>query len=152
MSGGASPVGALEPEGWSHNGGGEITAGRPQGKGGRAPFKHTRSLQAKDVWRMRVEAGGDARVGFASEKYNAEKHGETNKSTAWVRLTDGTTDINSDISEDGQRHCHFGHLGPHIPEAPFDGSPCAARQSATFFRFNSTTTMCGTTLHRAGPH
>ena len=75
MSAPPPPVDALEPEGWSHDGNGEITEGRPQGKdGGSTFFKHSRSLQAKDVWRMRVEAGGDARVGFASEKYNAEKN------------------------------------------------------------------------------
>ena len=56
----------LEPEGWSHNAGGEIIQGRPQGKakGYAAYFKHFRSLQAKDVWRMRVEVGGDAEIGF----------------------------------------------------------------------------------------
>jgi hypothetical protein len=110
----------LEPEGWSHNGNGEITERRPQRKGGNAFFKHTQSLQAKDVWRMRVEVGGDARVGFASEHFNAEKHGETYDSTAWVRLSDGTTRIYPDISEDGQEHRHYRHLRPHIPEAPFD--------------------------------
>ena len=156
MSGAPSPpVDALEPAGWSHNGKGEITEGRPQGKGGwTAYFKHTRALQAKDVWRMRVEVGGNAYVGFATEHYNAEKHWETHKSTAWVHLRIGTTDIFPDISQDGQHHSHHNHLGPHIPEAPFDLAvhACAVKQSATFLRFNSTTTMCGTTLHRAGPH
>ena len=103
-----------------HNVNGEITEGRPQGKGGWAYFKHTRTLQAKDVWRMRVEVGGGAYVGFATEHYNAEKHGETHKSTAWVRLDDGTTRISPDISQDGQQHYHSCHLRPHIPEAPFD--------------------------------
>ena len=111
----------LEPEGWSHNEGGEIIEGRPQGKGnGYGFFKHTRSLQAKDVWRMRVEVGGLAFVGFATGHFNAEKHGETCKSTAGVDLDDGTTRIYPDISEDGQEHYHYGHLRPHIPEAPFD--------------------------------
>ena len=138
MSAPPPPVDALEPGGWSHNGNGEITEGRPQGKGGGgAYFKHSRSLLAKDVWRMRVEVGGDVFVGFATEKYNAEKHGETNKSTAWVRLTDGTTDINSDISEDGQRHCHDDHLGPHIPEAPFDlAVRCEAVSNVPQIQFN----------------
>jgi hypothetical protein len=116
MSAPSPPVDALEPEGWSHSGDGEITEGRPQSKGGYADFKHTRSLQAKDVWRMRVEVGGSALVGFATEQFNAEMY----DSTAWVRLGDGTTYMNTDISEDGQYHPHGGHLRPHIPEAPFD--------------------------------
>ena len=87
MSAPPPPVDALEPGGWSHSGNGEITEGRPQRNGnGWANFKHTRALQPKDVWRMRVEVGGDAWVGFASEQYNAEKPGETGKSTAWVYL------------------------------------------------------------------
>ena len=66
---------------------GEITEGRPQGKVHcSAHFKHSRVLQAKDVWRTRVEVGGYVQVGFASEQYNAEKPGETGKSTAWVYL------------------------------------------------------------------
>ena len=120
MAAPSPPVGALEPEGWSHSEGGEIIEGRPQWKSGYAHFKHTRSLQPKDVWRMRVEVGGHAFVGSATEKYNAEKNLETYKSTAWVNLGSGTTDIRSDISEDGQDHYHPFHLGPHIPEAPFD--------------------------------
>ena len=72
----------LEPAGWMHNVNGEITEGRPQGKGFAACFKHSRSLLAKDVWRARVEVGGRAMVGFATEKYNAEKPGETYQSTA----------------------------------------------------------------------
>ena len=69
MSAPSPPVPAFEPEGWSHNEGGEITEGRPQGKGGGgAYFKHPRSLQAKDVWRMRVKVGGFAFVGFASDQ------------------------------------------------------------------------------------
>jgi len=87
MSAPPPPVGALEPEGWSHSVGGEITERRPQSKGDYARFKHSRSLQAKDVWRMRVEVGRRAWVGSANEKYNAEKHGETYKSTAHVSLS-----------------------------------------------------------------
>ena len=119
MSAPSPPVDALEPEGWSHNEGGEITEGRPQSKGGHATFKHTRSLQSKDVWRMRVEVGGNAYIGFATEKYNAEKHGETYESTAWVNLSTGTTCIYTDISQDGQYHFHNCHLHPHIPDALF---------------------------------
>ena len=123
------PVDALEPEGWSHNGNGEIIEGRPQGKiNSYAYFKHSRSLQAKDVWRMRVEVGGRAYIGFATEEYNVEKHWETYKSIAYVRLSggmawllgSGSTCINTDISQDGQQHFYPHHLGPHIPEAPFD--------------------------------
>ena len=111
----------LEPEGWSHNAGGEIIEGRPQGKDySIAYFKHSRALQGKDVWRMRVEVGGGASIGFATEQYNAEKHNETYKSTARVSLLSGSTVINTAISLDGQRHYHNDHLGLHIPEAPFD--------------------------------
>jgi hypothetical protein len=67
---------------------------------------------------MRVEAGGDAWVGFATEQYNAEK--ETCQSRALVSLDTGTTHIGTDISHDGQEHCHRVHLRLHIPEAPFD--------------------------------
>ena len=119
----APPVDALDPEGWSHNGNGEITEGRPQGNGdGGARFKHTRSLQAKDVWRMRVEVGGWAWVGFASEHYNAEKHMETYDSTAWVFLDNGTTFIYPDISRDGEEHINYGaHLKDYIPKTlPYD--------------------------------
>ena len=82
MSAAPSPLGALEPEGWSHNEGGEIIEGRPQSKGDWALFKHSRLLRAKDVWRVRVEVGGYASVGFASEQCNSEKHLETGQSTA----------------------------------------------------------------------
>jgi hypothetical protein len=138
MSGAPSPpVGALEPEGWSHNGAGEIIEGRPQSKRYAAFFKHTRSLQAKDVWKMRVEVGGDAWVGFATEQYNAEKPGETYKSTARVALNDGTTDIFPDISVDGKDHFHHVHLGPHIPEAPFDlALRCEAVSNVPQIQFN----------------
>ena len=68
---------------------------------------------------MRVEVG-DAAIGFATEQFNVEKHGETDKSTAWVRLDTGTTDIDTDISQDGLEHFLISHLGPHVPEAPFD--------------------------------
>ena len=138
MSAPSPPVDALEPEGWSHDEDGEITEGRPQSKANaHAFFKHSRALQAKDVLRMRVEVGGIAWVGFATEKYNAEKHGETYESTAWVDLDDGTTCINTDISEDGQDHHHPDHLGPHIPEAPFDlAVRCEAVSNVPQIQFN----------------
>ena len=64
----------LDTAGWAHNGMGEIVNGQMRGPEGfrEAFFKHSRALQAKDVWRMRVE-GGYAHVGFATEKYNVEK-------------------------------------------------------------------------------
>ena len=138
MSAPPPPVDALEPGGWSHNQAGEITEGRPQGNGnGWAIFKHCRSLQAKDVWKMRVEVGGWANVGFASEQFNVEKHGETYKSTAYVVLSSGTTRIFPDISEDGQDHYHDCHLGPHIPEAPFDlALRCEAVSNVPQIQFN----------------
>jgi hypothetical protein len=59
-------------------------------------------------------------VGFASEQFNVELYGETEQSTASVRLGSGTTGIYPGISEDGQEHHHYDQLSPHIPEAPFD--------------------------------
>ena len=70
--------------------------------------------------RTRVE-GGNARVGFAAESYDVEKHRETVKSTAVVSLSDGTTIINSDISKDGEKHIHHDHLKDYIPKTlPYD--------------------------------
>ena len=86
---------------------------------------------------MRVEVRGSAWVGFASEQYNAEKHGETADSTALVSLGNGTTVIGTDISEDGQRHYHHVHLRPHIPEAPFDlAVRCEAVSNVPQIQFN----------------
>jgi len=131
----------LEPGGWSHNEGGEITQGRPQGTGnGFAHFKHSQPLQAKDVLRMRVEVGRSVWVGFATEQYNAEKHGETYKSIAYVWLDisqGGTTVIYPDISQDGQEHCHPDHLQLHIPKAPFDlAVRCEAVSNVPQIQFN----------------
>ena len=137
MSAPSPPVDALEPEGWSHDEGGEIIEGRPQGKGGYPYFKHTRSLQAKDVWRRRLKSEGVRFVEFATEQYNAEKHGETYESTAWVHLYTGMTCINTDISQDGEDHYHDCHLGPHIPEAPFDlALRCEAVSNVPQIQFN----------------
>ena len=148
MSAPPPPVGALEPGGWSHNEGGEIIEGRPQSNGSFAYFTHTRSLQPKDVWRTRVEVGGNVVVGFATEQYNVEKHGETAESTAWVLLSGGMTRIFPDISEDGQEHVHPDHLRPHIPEAPFDlAVRCEPISNVPQIQFND-----DTTLHRAGSH
>ena len=58
----------------------------------------------------------------------------------------GTTRINPGISLDGQEHDHHGHLAPHIPKGPFGLALCCEAVS------NLRTTMCGTTLHRTGPH
>jgi hypothetical protein len=86
---------------------------------------------------MRVEVRGDAWVGFASEKYNAEKHGDTYKSIAFVALGCGSTDIYPAISQDGQEHYHGGHLRPHIPEAPFDlAVRCEAVSNVPQIQFN----------------
>jgi hypothetical protein len=137
--------------------GGEIIEGRPQSKGGKAYFKHSRSLQPKDVWRMRVEVGGSAYVGFATEKFNVEKHGETGKSIAWVALGTGLTAIYTDISQDGQDHWHHGHLRPHIPEAPFDlAVRCEAVSNLPQIQFNDDSVWHdfapeGGTALKAGP-
>jgi hypothetical protein len=46
---------------------------------------------------------------------------ETHKSTAWVGLANGSTYINSDISEDGEQHSNHGLLKDHIPKTlPYD--------------------------------
>ena len=83
------------------------------------------------------QVGEDACVGFASEQYNAEKPGETYKSTAWVRLDSGTTCIGTGISHDGQDHSNYGHLGPHIPKAPFDlAVRCEAVSNVPQIQFN----------------
>ena len=140
----------LDTAGWAHNGSGEIVNGqtrvRPEGTA--AFFKHSQELQGGDVWRMRVE-GGDAWVGFATEKYNVNlricngfatgryKYGKTVKSTAGVYLGCGTTDIDTDISQDGQDHYHNGHLRPHIPAAPFDlAVRCEAVSNVPQIQFN----------------
>jgi hypothetical protein len=129
---------ALEPEGWSYDEDGEITEGRPQCKEKEyAPFKHTRALQAEDVWRMKVEAGRDAFIGFATEKYNAEKDWETKESSAGMRLDVGTMCIGNAISQDGEKHYHYGHLRLHIPEAPFDlAVRCEAVSNVPQLQFN----------------
>ena len=116
MSGAAS-LGALPPAGWKCDEGGENKNGEPQCKGeeeGGALFKHSQSLEAEDVLRMKVIAGRGAWVGIAAEGYDAERHGETAKSTAVVWLVSGMTVINSGISEDGEQHVHYGLLMPRL--------------------------------------
>ena len=56
MSG--APLGALPPAGWACSEGGEINNGEPQCKDGEdnAYFKHSQSLEAEDVLRMKVVA------------------------------------------------------------------------------------------------
>jgi hypothetical protein len=122
MSGSSPPVDVLAPEGWAHNGNGEMAEGKPKSKGNWAPFKHSRELQAHDVSRTKVvEGGGGAIVGFATESYDVEKHGETINSTAVVDLFDGTTVILSGISKDGEEHYHHSHLKDYIPKTlPYD--------------------------------
>ena len=112
----------LDTAGWAHNGSGEIANGQTRSpEGDPAFFKHAQELQGGDVWRMRVEGGEDAQVGFATEQFNVEKHGETHKSTACVGLYDGMTIIYPDISRDGEEHYHGDHLAPHIPKTlPYD--------------------------------
>ena len=86
---------------------------------------------------MRVEEGGDAWVGFATEQFNVEKDEDTYKSVAYVDLSDGSTVIRPVISLDGQQHFHPDHLGPHIPEAPFDlAVRCEAVSNVPQIQFN----------------
>ena len=112
----------LDTAGWAHNGSGEIVNGQTRSPEGiDAYFKHAHELQGGDVWRMQVEEGGGALVGFATEQFNVEKNGETDSSTAWVSLDCGTTVIGTDISQDGKDHRHGCHLEDHIPETlPYD--------------------------------
>ena len=93
MSGSAPPrVDVLQLEGWAHNDNGEIAEGKLLWcKGGAAPFRHSRELQAHDVLRMQVVKGVTAFVGFAAESYDVEKHRETAKSIARVVLCNGST-------------------------------------------------------------
>ena len=104
----------LDTAGWAHNGSGEIVNGQTRSPEGiDAFFKHAQELQGGDVWRMRVVEGGDAFVGFVEE--------ETEENTAMVCLNDGTTWINTAISQDGEEHYHQDHLEDHIPETkPYD--------------------------------
>ena len=117
MSGAAS-LGALPPAGWACSEKGETKNGEPQCKDGEdnAPFKHSQSLEAGDVWMMKVVAGRYAIVGIAAEGYDVERHGATAQRTAVVCLVNGTTLINSDISKDGENHVHHGLLKDHIPK------------------------------------
>jgi hypothetical protein len=116
--------GALDPEGWNHSDGGKVVDGLPQWVVDgpyAAYFKHSRPVNANDVFRMRVESGNAAIVGFAGQQYNPEKHWETNKSTAIVNLKNGTTAIYSAISLHEERHYHGSHLEDRIPETkPYD--------------------------------
>jgi hypothetical protein len=112
----------LDTAGWAHTGSGEIVNGQTRGpEGGYAYCKHNQELEGGDVWRMRVEVGRRAWVGFATEQCNVEKNEETAKSTAWVYLYDGMTIIRSDISEDGEQHVHHDLLKDYIPKTlPYD--------------------------------
>jgi hypothetical protein len=122
MSG--APLGGLDPAGWACNEYGEIKNGEPQCKEDDYDvgcFKHSQSLEPEDVLRMKVVARGGALVGIAAEGYDVERDGETYKSTAFVWLYTGTTQIRSDISEDGEDHFHYGLLKDYIPETlPYD--------------------------------
>jgi hypothetical protein len=113
---------ALPPAGWACDENGEIKNGEPQCKANiGAVLKHSQSLEAADVLRMKVVAGGGARVGIAGEGYDVERNVETYKSIAFVRLNDGTTVIRPDISEDGEEHFHHDLLKDRIPKTlPYD--------------------------------
>lgn len=113
--------GDLDPKGWAHNGEGAIVDGNPTSNGPTAYFKHSQKLRAGDVWKMRLERGQNAAVGFASDKYNVENHSDTYKNTALVTMYDGATDIDTGISQDSHQHLTFpSHLNYRIPDAPYD--------------------------------
>ena len=94
------------------------------------PTSSTRSLsEAEDAWRMKVEGGRARRVGIAGEGYDVERHGETVQSTAYVWMHDGTTNIWSKISQDGEYHVHDDHLKDHhLPKTLPYGLPFALSQ------------------------
>ena len=147
MSGAAS-LGALPPAGWACSEGGEIKNGEPQCKEDgedEAPFKHSQSLEAEDVLRMKVVvAEGGACVGIAAEGYDVERDGETSRSTAYVLLDQGTTVICPDISEDGEHHYHPYLLKDRIPKTlPYDLALRITKDGNM-----PTRTGSGTTFHR----
>ena len=75
---------------------------------------------------MKVEGGRARRVGIAGEGYDVERHGETVQSTAYVWMHDGTTNIWSKISQDGEYHVHDDHLKDHhLPKTLPYGLPFA---------------------------
>ena len=54
-------------------------------------FKHSQSLEAEDVWTMKMVAGGKATVGFAGEGYNVEREEEKDPcSEDWAKRSQGT--------------------------------------------------------------
>jgi hypothetical protein len=141
----------LEHAGWSSNEDGEVVNGLPRSKGGAdwACFKHAQELKANDVWRMRVEVGGDACFGIAGAGLDVERFSDLGgvqrvsgwKSIAMVYLAHGHTFIRPDISLDGQDHSHFDYqccgLGLHIPQAPFDlAVRCEAVSNVPQIQFN----------------
>ena len=116
----AALPGALPPAGWACSKNGASANGELQSKDGYAFFKHSQSLEAEDVLRMKVR-GGIAIVGIAAEGYDVERSWETKKGTAWVYLLDGTSFILSGISEDDCERGHPSLLKDHIPETlPYD--------------------------------
>ena len=117
-------LGGLDPAGWACSEDGEIKNEEPQCKEDEddgAYFKHSQSLEAEDVLRMKVVAGGGASVGIAAEGYDVERHVETAKSIAEVELNGGMTLIRSVITQDREDHIHPDHLTEHIPKTlPFN--------------------------------
>ena len=82
-----SALGNLNPAGWACSDDGEIENGVPQSSGDSdAHFKHSQSLEAEDVWRMKVVAGRYACVGIAGEGYDVERYEQTymNTAKAWL--------------------------------------------------------------------
>ena len=82
---GAASLGGLDPAGWKCDKKGEIKNGEPQCKDDAytADFKHSQSLDAEYVLRMKVVAGGNAIVGIAAEGYDVERDGEMWRALQW---------------------------------------------------------------------
>ena len=118
---------ALDATAWVHNEHGVLVDGNPCCEDGYVCFfMHPQPFGGGDVWRCRFDgAGPGAYVGFACSSFDPTKWGQTWSSVARLGFASGeasgTTEINSDISQDGGSHFHHGHLGPYIPKTrPFD--------------------------------
>ena len=98
--------------GWACKEGGEIKNGEPQCKDGeeeRAAFKHSQSLEAGDVWRMKVVEGGRVCVGIAAEGYTIWPFALTRTATCMPQLR---------FNEDGQWHDFAPEGGTRLKAGP----------------------------------
>jgi len=89
-----------------------------------ASFKHVTPIPSGAEWKMRVENGVGAWVGFATHKYNVANRATTYESTVRVDLTSGLVYIFSDITESGKNYQYsrplVNHLRKHMPYASYN--------------------------------